>query len=104
MCAASIFVNTSTGDYEGFPNTFSQAWMRKTPVVSLHTDPDGMIKRYQLGFHSGNFDQMVSDVRTLLTDDQLRQRMGENAYRYAVTEHNIANTVNGLEKLIISLS
>ena len=32
-------VNTS--DYEGFSNTFIQAWMRRVPIASLHVDPDG---------------------------------------------------------------
>jgi glycosyltransferase involved in cell wall biosynthesis len=87
-----------------FPNTFIQAWMRKTPVVSLDTDPDDVIKKNQLGLHSANFDQMVKDVRLLLTDTHLCQHMGENAYRYATKEHNVHNTVDRLEKIILSLT
>jgi glycosyltransferase involved in cell wall biosynthesis len=104
MSAASIFVNTSAQDYEGFPNTFIQAWMRKTPVISLHTDPDEVIRKHHLGFHSANFDQLVADVRRLLTDDVLRQRMGENAHSYATSEHSLQHTVDSLERLLLSIS
>jgi len=42
LSESHIFVNTSR--YEGFPNTYIQAWMRKVPVVALNFDPDDVIK------------------------------------------------------------
>jgi hypothetical protein len=41
-----VFVNTSK--YEGFPNTFLQAWRRGISVIS-YVDPDGVIQSKSLG-------------------------------------------------------
>lgn len=88
---SSIFVNTSS--IEGFPNTFIQAWARYTPVVSLNVDPDDIIRNEKLGFHSGTFEQLVSDVTTLLENGELRQTMGYNARKYVEREHDIRKNV-----------
>lgn len=88
---ASILVNTSTS--EGFSNTFLQAWAAYTLVVSLNADPDGVLRRYKLGFHSKTFEQMVKDVKTLLKDEKLREEMGNNGRKYIEREHDIKKVV-----------
>ena len=88
---ATILVDTAK--FEGFPYAFIQAWMNYTPVVSLNSDPDEVICKYKLGFHSKTFNQLVEDVKTLLRNEKLRQRMGENGRRYVEENHDITKIV-----------
>jgi len=101
---ASVLVNTSTR--EGFPNTFVQAWMRETPVVSLNVDPDNLVEEKKIGFCSGSFDQLVKDVGNLIEDEETRQEMGKRARQYAIEDHDIKKTgrkyLDLFEKLVNS--
>lgn len=87
FASASVFLNTSS--VEGFPNTFIQAWGSRTPVISLNVDPDEIICKYKLGFHSRTFDQMIKDVKALMDDPQMRDEMGKNGRDYVEREHDL---------------
>jgi glycosyltransferase involved in cell wall biosynthesis len=89
LTGAHILVNTSR--YEGFPNTFIQAWMRKVPVVSLSVDPDRVLQKNGIGFRSGSFEKLVADTRQLIRDDRLRKDMGERARIYAHEHYSLKN-------------
>ncbi|MHA1386671.1 MAG: glycosyltransferase family 4 protein [Candidatus Helarchaeota archaeon] len=98
LCQSHLFINTSLNK-EGFPNTFIQAWMRKVPVISLNVDPDNVIKKEKIGFHSRNFEQLIKDVKTLITNKKLREEMGQRAQKYAYKNHSMDN-IKKIVKLI----
>lgn len=60
---ARIFVNTSS--FEGFPNTYLQAWANGVPVIASF-DPDGIIAAHGLGVAVDNVDSAVAEARSLL--------------------------------------
>jgi glycosyltransferase involved in cell wall biosynthesis len=99
---ASILVNTSM--FEGFPHAFIQAWMNYVPVVSLNADPDNIIQNEKMGFRSGTFKQLISDINTLLSDEKLRKTMGENARKYVEREHDVKKVVKMYIKIFNQLA
>lgn len=60
---AKVFINTS--EFEGFPNTFLQAWSRGIPVIS-YFDPDGIAERNNLGLIARSEEELKTCVRTIL--------------------------------------
>lgn len=99
---ARIFVNTST--YEGFPNTFVQAAMNRTPIASLHVNPDDFLNEYQCGFCShGDLRGLVSWIKRLSEDQSLYNQFSANAYRYAKHQHDIKNNVLKLKDNLYNL-
>lgn len=96
------FVNTSLA--EGFPNTFVQAAKNKTPIFSLDANPSGILERYEMGkCFNGDFQQMVEFLGTILEDEALRERMGENAFTYAKEYHSLKRIIEKDKEWINSL-
>lgn len=94
---AKVFVNTST--VEGFPNTFAQAAIGATPVLSLNVDPDEVLESEGFGRCAhGDQARLTADLGELLQDDRLRDRMGASAFDYARRNHHEADVVAVFER------
>jgi glycosyltransferase involved in cell wall biosynthesis len=97
---SSMFL-VHTCEPEGFPNVFLQAWGFSRPVISLFFDPAGVISSEQVGFVSGDFETMVSQVSDLLADHSQREEIGERAssmiQRKFVKEINVRKLISFCE-------
>jgi len=97
---AKVFVNTST--IEGFPNTFVQAGMGAAPVLSLNISPDDVLQTEGWGrVAGGDISRLAEDLRELLADDSLRERMGRAGFEYAKREHNLDAAVERFKHVLL---
>jgi glycosyltransferase involved in cell wall biosynthesis len=97
---AYLFVNTST--YEGFPNTFIQCGIGKTPILSFGINPDNIINQHQLGCVCDNSMEKAVHFIDTLTKEQIEQ-LGQNIWSYVNEYHDIHNTYHKYESLIREL-
>lgn len=95
---ASVFVNTS--GYEGFPNTFAQAWIRGIPVITLGIDPDSLIKTYTLGFVTHSLDEMKEKILELITNNALYTELNSRIKKYAIENLTVGKAVNHFISII----
>jgi len=99
---AKILINTS--DYEGFPNTFVQATSNSVPIISLNVNPDNFLSTYNCGFCAkGDFELMKKQIKRLLKDKKLYEKMSKNAYRYAKNNHDVKRIISEYKKIIKEL-
>ncbi|HQH93305.1 MAG TPA: glycosyltransferase family 4 protein [Candidatus Fermentibacter daniensis] len=92
IASSKILLNTSPS--EGFSNAFLEAWFLERPVLSLNSDPDGLLSgEAPLGICAGgSMDLTEQGLVRLLSDEELRRTMGR-AGRCRIETHHIAGAV-----------
>jgi glycosyltransferase involved in cell wall biosynthesis len=103
----SLYRNASllccTSDYEGFPNTFLEAWSHGLPVVST-VDPDGVIEQRNLGRVASDTTTLVSAIRTLHGDPAAYAASSRAAREYFRAHHAMDAVMPLFEDVFASLA
>jgi len=84
-----LLVNTS--EWEGFSNTFIQAWMRSVPVITLGVNPDGLLDNSYLGCNHVSTAEIASSIRGLASNPDLLEDMGKRSRQFAIRRFSMRN-------------
>lgn len=96
--SAACLLNTS--DYDGFPNTFLEAWSHGLPLVSTF-DPDGIVARHGLGAIAKDSAGLAVALSGLLGDASRWRAASTAARGYYLEDHTIKAIMPQFEQLFI---
>ena len=85
-----------TSDYEGFPNTFLEAWSYGLPIVST-VNPDDLLSEKELGLYAKGVPELVQAIRRLKEDHEVRRRMAVHACDYYAKNHAVEPAMQRFE-------
>jgi glycosyltransferase involved in cell wall biosynthesis len=88
-----------TSPYEGFPNTFLEAWAQGIPVVSTF-DPDGVIAAHCLGWVAREVDGLVRCLRSVIQSPEIWRRASGASKQYYQENHTPEACLPRLERLL----
>jgi hypothetical protein len=99
MSQAAVHVNTSS--FEGFPNTFLQAWARGAVVASLAVDPDEQsMESRGTGYCAGSMQRLHQIIDELSRSPETRQSVAQRAFEFVHEQHSLLHGVR-LANLIL---
>ncbi len=99
-CCCKVLCCTS--EYEGFPNTFVEAWSLGIPVVSTF-DPDCVIATNGLGSVAQDVVGIVACLREVVRSSESWHRISSAAKQYYLAHHTPEKCLPILERLILDV-
>jgi len=91
-----------TSVYEGFPNTFLEAWSQGLPIVSSF-DPDGVIETKKLGLTAQSISALVSALQRVTSCPNEWECMSQNALRHYREHHSPSTALSRFEATLLRL-
>ena len=90
-----------TSDYEGFPNTFLEAWSHGLPIVTT-VDPDGVVGKHRLGLVAHSVPELGAALYRLLNSPQDYLAMSRNAREYFTRNHSAEVVLARFERVFLA--
>jgi glycosyltransferase involved in cell wall biosynthesis len=100
-CGASLLCCTSK--FEGFPNTFIEAWSFGLPVVTT-VDPDGLISARGLGAQGNSAAELAAALTTFATDATKWRSASRAARDYYWNNHALDPALARFEQVFAQVS
>ncbi|UWG51999.1 Glycosyltransferase [Halalkaliarchaeum sp. AArc-CO] len=98
---ASIFVNTSA--YEGFGNTFLEAWRYATPVVTVEYTLHGEITDREVGIQADSVEDLPDVVEDLYRDVRKRRTLGQNGRELVREQYSMKSVTDQYREIFSDL-
>jgi len=92
-----------TSDFEGFPNTFLEAWSYGLPVVTTF-DPDNLIAGRGLGRVGKDVYELASCINELLDSREARRKVSQAARAYYLENHTVETAMARFEREFVGLA
>jgi len=92
-----------TSDFEGFPNTFLEAWSYGLPVVSTF-DPDNLIAERGLGKVGKDIIELADGIHELLDIYEQWRKSSQSAREYYLENHVLNKTMEQFEQVFIEVA
>ena len=92
-----------TSDFEGFPNTFLEAWSYGLPIVST-VDPDDLIAERGLGKTGKDIPELVAGIRELLESPEKWSKASQSARAYYVDNHTLDRAMERFERVFCEVA
>lgn len=88
-----------TSEFEGFPNTFLQAWSNGVPVIST-VSPSDLLEKKGLGIEVHNEKELENAAKSIFNDTDLYAKLNENIKSYFDEAHSPENAFESLLNLL----
>ena len=92
-----------TSAYEGFPNTFLEAWSHGLPIVSSF-DPDNLIDECDLGVVAKDVLGLANGIKSLLNSQQHWRKASSAAKQYYLANHTPDACLPRFEHLFLQVA
>lgn len=92
-----------TSAYEGFPNTFLEAWALGVPVISTF-DPDGAVASNSLGWVARDVEDLIARLKQIVLSSEVRGRASAAVKQYYLRHHTPETCLPRFEQLLQELA
>jgi len=91
-----------TSAFEGFPNTFLEAWSYGLPIVSTF-DPDDLIASRGLGVVAEDVPDLARGIRELVASPERWRQASRNARTYYLKNHTVEAVMPQFERVFLDI-